>query len=136
MMRAILVGSILLLAVPAQAQTTTCGWELGKWVCRQRPGVNFQAFDPYASMREGQEFADRLIENQRRRQNEDAQIRDAHTQAVAQARQRQEAGEAAQARRLIGKATADGHCDLAKQAALELGDFDLAEQVGRLCVPR
>jgi len=23
-------------AAPAAAQTTTCGWEFGKWVCRSR----------------------------------------------------------------------------------------------------
>jgi len=38
-------------------------------------------------------------------------------------------------RRAVGAMVANGQCDMAKRAALQMGDFNLAEQAARICVP-
>lgn len=134
-MRALLFLGCIVVAGSAQAQTTTCGPEFGKWVCRtQQPppniyGQGMAAFDAQTQ---------RLQEQRAQREATAA----AHHQAELDLEeQHRRAGEQASAlnaqhvREMVGDQVAQGHCAYAKTLALQAGELDLAEQVVRLCKP-
>lgn len=110
-MRVILAAVLTLAATGASAQTSVCGWEFGKWVCRtQAPppniyGAGMAAFD--RGMQQGQ---------QQRAARDAASAQALHDQVTAYVRA--------------------GQCDAAKDLALRAGDMTLADQAVRVCTPR
>lgn len=121
-MRVILAAALALVATGAAAQTTVCGPEFGKWVCRtQAPPPNIYG--------QGMAAFDRGIE-QGRQQRAAQAARDAEAQSLAQA---------ANVNAVRDQVTAyvrDGKCDAAKALALDAGDMALADQAMRVCTPR
>lgn len=90
-------------ASTANAQTTRCGMELGKWVCRTD---------------EPRQYRDIVGEAARAR---------------AQASGDVAGFQRDQLRNTVGGLVAQGRCEEARQVALRGGDFALAEQVARAC---
>lgn len=104
MRKAVILGlACALAAAPAMAQTTKCGWEFGKWVCRtaQAPA---QA-DIVGAGAQAYRDTDAMIQSTQRRQ--------------AEAR--------------IADLVRAGRCAEAKDLALRIGDMNLADQAARLC---
>lgn len=99
--------------------TTSCGWELGKWVCREEiphEPLNFITKNPFTeeynrnlAAEEAQNSADEATRNER--------LDDLVRRAVAQA-------------------ILAGDCDRAKTIALSDGNLDLAQQAMSLCTPK
>ena len=119
---------ILLVATPAAAQTTTCGEEFGKWVCRQQRPANVDSYWFGAErQREAGEAlgaaAGGAVASMRRREEEAAGRR---LEEDRQARRDS-------FRRRLGGLMGEGKCDEAKSVALTEGDFDLAREVVSLC---
>jgi hypothetical protein len=116
----------LIIAGPAAAQTTTCGWELGRWVCRTRQ-------PPPNIVQQGQDAFDRAYERGQQMQRD----REAALQARAAAEQQEEAGRheahVQRVQQLVADAIREHRCADAKDLALQEGDLTLADQAQRLC---
>lgn len=50
---------IAFMATGANAQTQECGWEVGKWVCRTRPEINWGILKPVDTVKQSQEAYER-----------------------------------------------------------------------------
>ena len=107
------------LSLPSAAQTSTCYLLGNVSSCSVRSGgaSDNPAWQRYSAF---QELERQRNENQQRREDEEN---------LAQARKGQEL------RETVGALVADGKCAIAKRAALQAGDFALAEQAASLCEP-
>jgi hypothetical protein len=115
----------------AQPQTTTCGWEVGRWVCRTPqtqagPNIVQQGLD---AQRQAYDQQQRLYED-RQRAEASRRAQQAYQLDAAEAENRE------RLRSRVSQAVAEGRCEDAKQEALRYSDMDLAEQAARLCTPR
>ena len=114
----------LLVSSPTAAQTSSCGMEWGRWVCRQQPSYG----DPLDGVQKGQAFVNGLFAQRR--------AREAAAQQSVAADQSSAAGDRRESLlREVGGLVAAGKCTEAKKIALSRGDFDLAERTQRLCSP-
>lgn len=119
-MKGALALAIALSATGAAAQTTSCGMEFGKWVCRSRPAQaqpNFMG--AFMQGRQAGQAAAQDREAERARLNAEARA----------------ANDAAARSRVAGMVR-DGDCAGAKDLALALGDLTMAQQAVSLCVPK
>lgn len=118
-----MTAAVLLAASPATAQqsTTTCGPELGRWVCRTTPQQSGMG-----AFFEGQERARQSVDSvlAARQANQD--------RAEAERREYFRRGLEQQVAAMVS----NGQCEDAKRHALDNGDMALAEQAMRLCTPR
>jgi hypothetical protein len=120
--------ALALSASGAHAQVTTCGEEIGKWVCRSRPAVQYPDF--FANNQAA--FDQALRSAQLGQQQRDARAAaDRQTAQIASEEGRRL--NAQHVRQMVGDQIAQGHCAYAKTLALQAGDLDLAEQAQRLC---
>lgn len=132
---AVLAPILLLTALPlaapgqvsAQETATSCGWELGKWVCRSIGPSGFGAFTDARQRSSDQgaidrTFLEQMIRNRRARE-EKARLDD-------QARQRQ------QLIAQVGALTDEHRCSDAISLAMKAGDLELAGLVPKICTPQ
>lgn len=133
-MRGWLIGGLFaaLAATGAQAQVSRCGWEFGKWVCRAdqaRP-------DASTIFQQGQDAYQRSYDQmeRQRRDREDAQAY--RTEASRQALDAAKAEHRQALENTVAQAVREGRCADAKDMALSVSDFTLADQAQRLCTPR
>lgn len=124
-MRAVITLAIATVAFagPASSQTTTCGWELGKWVCRTDPPppniADFHFTDAGTA----------AAETIRRVQA----ARAARAQAVSQDEADRHQAHMQWVHEQVATAIREHRCTDARAIALEASDLDLAEQAVRLC---
>ncbi len=109
----------------AMAQTTTCGEEFGKWVCRTQqpysaPPVNFPDYSG--------SFAGGFAAGQA--------IAAARAQRQAAADAQHDADFAAMVRGNVARLVREGDCEAAKKTALAANDLNLAQQAVSLCTPK
>lgn len=117
---------LALVATPAAAQTTRCGWEFGKWVCRtEQPRPRL---DPLAGAQQGYEQSQRMMDDFRR-------ARAANVEAQRQAEADRQAASAQITEGRVAEAIRAGRCEDAKNIALDAVRIDLAESAARLCKP-
>lgn len=137
MSRAVIFALAVSLAGSAAAQTTSCGWEMGRWVCREQPGLIAPPPAEPSHIYEDGMKAERRAYEQQRQVSDDIEVRRLGRQE-AQRNQLQSAEDAnrQQLHDMVGLAVAEGRCDDAKSLALKYGDMDLAEQSMRLCVQK
>lgn len=132
----IALGLAVAAASPAVAQTTTCGWEFGKWVCRSRDAA------PPLTVPNASSWINAF----------EAGRRDAEAEAppgpgapaappVFNGRPYAPVGstmpgpEVAIMRAIVIDYVKAGRCDDAVSAALTINDLDLADKAKRVCVP-
>lgn len=126
----VIATSLFLGASGASAQTTTCGSEMGKWVCRTapaRPSAPYQGI--FGSVREGEESVTRLFDEQARR-------REAADVAARVAQEADDRDRAIALRQKAGQLVAAGRCPDARELALNHGDFDLTVEIEKVCSPK
>lgn len=118
--------ALLLLPPAAVAQTSQCQWVGSIWTCQQqqRSGVDWGA--AIRSQQQQQQSLNWEALARQRAQNEQAQGQ--QNAAALDERQRNLRAE-------VGQMVADGRCDDAKKAALQAGEFELAERAMKLCTP-
>ena len=120
--------ALIALGSAAGAQTTNCHWAGQIWTCDTQhqteldPNIILHANDAFARMPTYQE---RVAEQQKielenlRVEQHNIDVRTAEAKKALGGR--------------IGKMVSDGNCSGAQAAALEAGDFDLANQVKSYC---
>jgi len=108
-MRALLVVALAAFPVVAYAQTTTCGWEMGKWVCRSDQPKQQLDIGSY-------QFNDPMREYERARQRSYDATRQIYQDHAANERHRLDTLEMVE--RYIGI----GRCDDAERLAFTLGE--------------
>jgi hypothetical protein len=110
------LGAACLLFGTAFAQSTSCGWEFGRWVCRQE--------NPATERRPAQRSRPQL---------NFATPNTTFRNTLDRDRARNEAQQQEALRQEVGKAIASGRCLDARDMALRAGDLILAQQVASLC---
>lgn len=117
----------------AEAQTTTCGYELGKWVCRQDPQPNvtvdygLAVTNPIEQQSRAYEFQQRMNEDRQRDAQAEAAI-NAQRQAAETSRlQNQKIEEFGATSKRVADLMDLGQCDAAVMAALHGGSPGLAQ---------
>lgn len=130
---ALAIVAALLVPTVALSQTTTCGEEFGKWVCRTAPDRSSSAIGSYKFDSPIDSF-NRAYENTRRMPEDRREVvappidqRDLSDNIQAaqdEARQRD-----------VAALLREGRCEEAKSRALIGDDIDLADKVVRICTP-
>lgn len=127
------LGFAWMAASPAVAQTTTCGWEFGKWVCRSRDAA------PPVTVPNASSWINAF----------EAGRRDAEAEAppapvappmfngrpYAPVGSTMPGPEVAIMQAIVVDYVKAGRCDDAVSAALTINDLDLADKAKRVCVP-
>ena len=125
--------ALMSVSIPASAQVTSCGWEMGRWVCRPagpQPAPDIVGNAQRAG-REASEQMDRLFEMRHAREMEQAELRQAQRSAVFNAEKHD-----LEVNEMIARYEAIGRCAEAEQLARdELGNIDAKRSKAR-CVPR
>jgi len=128
----------LSIASPALAQTTTCGWEMGKWVCRTpqpRAAPNQIFNDGQRAFQQGYENGQAMMDSFRRNQ---AAAQEARAEQSRAQQQEADARLAVDRRRLESIEIVKGYiaanmCDDARRVANENFGADGIRQVNELC---
>lgn len=122
-------------AVPAGAQTTSCGMELGRWVCHQQPGINWATVDPNAAFNQGYDSVDRVMRDIEARERAAQQNYLALQAQQGHEQQQQAVSDARSLRMAVGQFVIAGKCQEARNLALNSGELSLAGDVDRVCRP-